>query len=301
MANSGYDLSPSYVRETLYNPDGSLRKETQHLANFLVRGVSGALSLIVANEGEQLLHPTARNKKPIVSKFVNRFGIEFQLAATVDGRITFYSSASREKAAKELRQHGFKVPQYIDEIVLSGELPQSLYVTEHVKKLGDGRFPVFNVGEDRNAGTVVQEYVSRLRIPLEYALSRWDLRKFAEYSEIKTNLERAGIRIIDNATGEIFVPDFSNQPVYNVLLVLTALNEGLKKISTKEAVRALFGDVLWIDNAMHYSKAVAEASRDDLKAESAKELGKERRFVDASVMLLNHYLERMSGLTQWKS
>lgn len=278
MEASLYDFSAESAKRLFYQ-DGRLNPASRQLAVLLLRGISGVVNSVVANDSEAFLE-----------RLVENAHIDFRIEAYADRSITFYGSVDGAKAAQVLAQNRIEVPDYVKEIVLSGGLAQARYPYS-TGTIPKHRFPIFNVGEDINAGELVSGYISMLRLPLDYVLRHWDFNQFEHAPDIRRKLAQAGLQW-NESDGKFLLP------VYVTNLV--TISEALRMISTEEAVRVLFGDESWRNLAIRYGNALLEAALHDISDEKERLQGEQRDFIEKMGLLFRHYKARLEELNIWR-
>lgn len=156
---------------------GHGKTTNRDLALTIVRGIGGTVDYSVA-----------KNSRRSAAGFISNYGLELGIRASgaineSDGipRVVFYGSVDGRKTAKELRKSGLEVPAYIEEIILAGDLQQTLYPPVlGLQEINLGKFRIFDFGNDVNAGPEVKDQARKLRLPLDRMLDTWDLEVFEE-------------------------------------------------------------------------------------------------------------------------
>ena len=266
MSLSQLELDISYARNLTYDASGKVNNS--NLAKILTRGVSAAVDISVARDGENFL-----------DSLVERYGLEFGIKAAWNrANITFHPIVDGRKTAETLRAKGVILPEYVGEIILCGKTTVDVPAE---------KFQIFYVGDDPNiGGDVIRRghvsyFADKLQLPIEYLLRKWDFSLFVNPEKIREKLQQA----LTTKFSDPNLPQLAKKISYNA----NAAEEAFEMMGTEGVVKNLFGDEWWRANAEGYGRALLNAVLEALKVQKSEGALEQKEFLEKLNLLLSYY------------
>lgn len=252
------------IRALLYDEQRGLNR---NLGFMLVRAIGGFVDYFVARDSKE------------VDKLADKYGLELRVRVqgaiqAVDAipRVKFSGSVNGAKTALALRGRGLDVPQYVEEIVLSGNLQRALYKGQFREP--PGKFQIFDVGNDVNVLGCIPYHARRIQPSLDYILDEWNFVALRESRKITGKIAEAVI--INKVKGKYRVS------YYDPIL----LNEAFDLIASDESARFFFENDRRRRNAMRYGKSLGKIALKNL----------EREMLQCTIPRLKEILEELFNL-----